>query len=87
MIEENKLLLKQKYDSAKSLGQSVNDSKQRINELKTMIEQRRVQRSVAGISGGESGVEVEDDPEEQRCKDLIEQVRACQGKRTGDVVC
>jgi hypothetical protein len=46
-----------------------------------------VQRSVAGISGGESGVEVEDDPEEQRCKDLIEQVRACQGKRTGDVVC
>jgi kinesin family protein 6/9 len=67
VIEENKLLLKQKYDSAKSVGQAVNDSKQRITELKALIEQRRVQRAM-------SGNEDEEDPEEDRCKELIEKV-------------
>ncbi len=67
MIEENKLLLKQKYDSAKGVGQAVNDSKQRITELKALIEQRRVQRAM-------SGDDDQDDPEEERCKDLIEKV-------------
>lgn len=48
--------------------QVVNDSKERINELKALIEQRRVQRAMSGDEDGE-------DPEEERCKDLIEQVR------------
>eukprot|EP00798_Chlamydomonas_sp_ICE-L_P003530 gene3530-13597_t len=58
-----------KYDSAKTLGQSVNESKQRINDLKTLIEQRRVQRSVAGGPDGE----MEDDHEELQYKAQIEQ--------------
>eukprot|EP00955_Chlamydomonas_euryale_P084214 363937-Chlamydomonas_euryale.AAC.9 len=59
-------LLKQKYDAAKAVGQEVNDSKGRITELKTLIEQRRVQRIMAGEESA-------DDPEEERCKDLIEE--------------
>eukprot|EP00798_Chlamydomonas_sp_ICE-L_P003531 gene3531-13598_t len=59
----------EKYDSAKTLGQSVNESKQRINDLKTLIEQRRVQRSVAGGPDGE----MEDDHEELQYKAQIEQ--------------
>uniref|UniRef100_A0A7R9YQE6 Kinesin-like protein n=1 Tax=Chlamydomonas euryale TaxID=1486919 RepID=A0A7R9YQE6_9CHLO len=66
VIEENKALLKQKYDAAKAVGQEVNDSKGRITELKTLIEQRRVQRIMAGEESA-------DDPEEERCKDLIEE--------------
>ena len=70
VIEENKLLLKQKYEAAKGVGQAVNDSKQRITELKAMIEQRRVQRAMSGNGDEDEGAE---DPEEARCKDLIEQ--------------
>ncbi len=66
VIEANKALLKQKYDAAKALGASVNASKERINTLKTQIEQRRVQRSMAGDSTGT-------DPEEEHAKELIEQ--------------
>ncbi|KAG1675136.1 hypothetical protein FOA52_003359 [Chlamydomonas sp. UWO 241] len=65
VIEENKALLKAKYDEAKLTGQAVNDSKGRITELKGIIEQRRVQRAMAGDEG--------DDPEEERCKELIDQ--------------
>ena len=65
------MLLKQKYDQAKSVGQAVNDSKQRITELKSIIEQRRVQRAMTAQEG-EDPDEV-DDPEEGRCRDLIEQ--------------
>lgn len=38
MIEENKLLLKQKYEDAKKLGESVNKSRTAINILKAQIE-------------------------------------------------
>ena len=71
VIEENKLLLKQKYDSAKGVGQSVNDSKQRITELKALIEQRRVQRAMTGQYDTEG--DDSDDPEEARFKVLIEE--------------
>lgn len=46
-IEDNKLLLKAKYDEAKALGQAVNASKARINELKGHIEMWRAQRAAA----------------------------------------
>lgn len=58
--------------------QVVNDSKERINELKALIEQRRVQRAMSGDEDGE-------DPEEERCKDLIEQVRVRGTEGTGHV--
>lgn len=47
----------------------LNTLQTRINELKALIEQRRVQRSMAGNTSGD------DDPEEMRCKDLIEKAR------------
>lgn len=47
VIEDNKQLLKAKYDQAKALGASVNASKGRINELRSQIEQWRMQRSAA----------------------------------------
>ena len=73
VIEENKALLKSKYDVAKTLGGAVNDSKAHINELRSAIEQRRMQRAAAALSGGDS---LDDnDPEEARFKDQMEKVR------------
>lgn len=71
VIEENKALLKQKYDAAKALGQQVNASKQRINELKAHIEQRRVQRSMSEPATPPE--QLAPDPEEERAKAAIEQ--------------
>lgn len=47
VIDDNKLLLKAKYDEAKALGEAVNASKARINELKGHIELWRAQRAAA----------------------------------------
>lgn len=47
MIEDNKLLLKAKYDEAKALGEAVNASKARINEAKGQIELWKAQRAAA----------------------------------------
>lgn len=74
MIEENKALLKSKYESAKGLGAAVNDSKGRINELRAAIETRRMQRSAAAVAAGRSPEELGEDAEEERCKGLMEQV-------------
>ena len=69
VIEENKALLKQKVDTAKGIGAQVNDSKNKINEVKALIEQRRVQRSLSGDA--EAG---DDDPDELRWKQMIDKV-------------
>lgn len=71
VIEENKALLKQKYGEAKALGAAVNAARNRINELKATIEQRRVQRGVQAVAEGGDGAAAAD-PEEERCKALIE---------------
>lgn len=47
VIDDNKLLLKAKYDEAKALGEAVNASKARINELRAQIELWRAQRAAA----------------------------------------
>lgn len=47
MIDDNKLLLKAKYDEAKALGEAVTASKARINELRAHIELWRAQRAAA----------------------------------------
>jgi hypothetical protein len=47
VIDDNKLLLKAKYDEAKALGEAVNASKARINEAKGQIELWRAQRAAA----------------------------------------
>lgn len=45
-IEGNKRTLKQRYGEAKVLGEQVNNSRKRINTLKTQIEQHRIRRSM-----------------------------------------
>ncbi|GFH05644.1 kinesin-like protein [Haematococcus lacustris] len=71
VIEENTALLESKYRAAKEMGGVVNASKARMNELKALIEQRRIQRSVAAMQG-DADAAAADDPEENRCKALIE---------------
>lgn len=64
-IEENKRTLKQRYGEAKTLGEQVNNSRKKINTLKTQIEQHRIRRSM----------QVEDDydnDEEDRLRNAIE---------------
>lgn len=47
----------------------------RINELRSAIEQRRMQRGAAAVAAGMSPEQLtDDDPEESRCKELMEQV-------------
>jgi len=75
VIEENKALLKQKYELAKALGGKVNSNKKRINELKALIEQRRVQRAVGGLTDGQQAAS-EPDREEESAKLLIEKEKA-----------
>lgn len=60
--------MKAKYDAAKALGAVVNEAKGKVSELKALIEQRRVQRSVLG-----GDMEAED-PEEERAKVAMEKV-------------
>ena len=36
-MEENKQILKEKYDEARKIGAVVNQSRQRINDLKNMV--------------------------------------------------
>ena len=72
VIEENKALLKTRYEEAKGMGAEVNDAKQRIQELRALLEQRRVQRSVAALSGGSGEDEAGPDAEEERLKQQVE---------------
>ena len=54
-----------------SLLLQVNDCKHRISELKALIQQRRVQQSMASLTEG--AAEQAADPEEERAKAQIEQ--------------
>ncbi|KAM5163296.1 kinesin-like protein KIF6 [Mantella aurantiaca] len=49
-IEDNKVLLKQRFAEAKSLGEEVNNVRNRINHLKGEVEKRRMQRAALGVS-------------------------------------
>ncbi|XP_055492316.1 kinesin-like protein KIF6 isoform X2 [Leucoraja erinacea] len=49
-IEDNKHLLKQRYMEAKSLGEKVNQARNKINQLKGQLEQRRMQRAASGVT-------------------------------------
>ena len=78
-IEDNKLVLKDKFQEAKALGQIVTESKKRIAAFKALIEKRRVERAVQGIGAappdgevGEAEGEGGADPEEQRIKGDID---------------
>lgn len=74
-IEENKQTLKQRYAEAKRLGEQVNSSRQKINSIKTQIEQQRVRRSMQGFVNGTEGID-DVDPVEQSLRQAIEEEKA-----------
>lgn len=74
-IEENKQTLKQRYAEAKRLGEQVNSSRQKINSIKTQIEQQRVRRSMQGFVNGTEGME-DVDPAEKSLRQAIEEEKA-----------
>ena len=55
VIEDNKLLLKQKYDEAKRLGETVNAARAQINTLKGQIEACRRDRAISEVAVSEGG--------------------------------
>ena len=68
-------MLKEKYEAAKSMGKQLNDSKDKINQLRAMIEQIRIKRSVARIvdqSPEDDSDQV--DPEEVKAKAMLDKV-------------
>lgn len=54
-IDENKRVLKEKYDRAKALAETVNKCRDETNRLKGEIEKRRVERAMATIVEGGDG--------------------------------
>lgn len=51
-IEDNKILLKQKYDEAKAMAEKVNIARNETNRLKTEIERKRVEMAMVSITEG-----------------------------------
>nr|XP_022332099.1 kinesin-like protein KIF6 [Crassostrea virginica] len=68
-IEGNKHDLKQRYAEAKSLGEAVNKSRQKINHVKGQIEQHRMQLAMQGLVDGNNQ---EIDEVEQELRDEME---------------
>ncbi|XP_061824484.1 kinesin-like protein KIF6 isoform X1 [Nerophis lumbriciformis] len=73
IIENNRSLLKERSAQARKLGDQLQDTKQKINELKKQIEIRRRQRAVHGVTENHQNVERELDPLEENLRKNIEQ--------------
>ncbi|XP_063774909.1 kinesin-like protein KIF6 isoform X2 [Pseudophryne corroboree] len=64
-IEDNKALLRKRFAEAKSLGEEVNNVRNRINHLKAEVEQRRMQRAALGVSSSPDELNKYDPAEEE----------------------
>ena len=73
-IEENKTLLRQRYDSAKEMGLKVNEARSSINSLKGKIESLRVERANQG-GEGKSGAAADEEEYDTLESNLQSQVR------------
>lgn len=49
-IEDNKQILKQRFSEAKALGESINETRSKIGQLKDAITQRHLQQVALGVS-------------------------------------
>ncbi|XP_054861520.1 kinesin-like protein KIF6 [Amphiprion ocellaris] len=72
-IEDNKSLLKQRSAETRRLREQLNESRDRITELKKQLEMRRRQRAAHGVMGNHKDSEEEDDPVEENLRKHIEQ--------------
>ncbi|NXD27149.1 KIF6 protein, partial [Spelaeornis formosus] len=70
-IEENKQLLKQRFDDAKCLGEKLNEVRNKINNLKGKIIQRQIQRAALAVSNPSE--ELTFDPAEENLRKQIEE--------------
>jgi kinesin family protein 6/9 len=61
VIEENKKVLREKYDAAKATAERVNRAREETNRLKSEIERRRVEKAMASIVEGTADGKLEDD--------------------------
>ncbi|NXB36391.1 KIF6 protein, partial [Eulacestoma nigropectus] len=70
-IEDNKQLLKQRFDEAKCLGEKLNEVRNKINHLKGKIIQRQIQRAALAVSNPSEGLTF--DPVEENLRMQIEE--------------
>ncbi|NXB01331.1 KIF6 protein, partial [Cnemophilus loriae] len=70
-IEDNKQLLKQRFDEAKCLGEKLNEVRNKINHLKGKIIQRQIQRAALAVSNPSE--ELTFDPVEDNLRMQIEE--------------
>ncbi|XP_071376202.1 kinesin-like protein KIF6 [Centroberyx affinis] len=70
-IEDNKALLKQRLAEARTLGEQVNEARNRVNELKKQLEMHRMQRAAHGVMG--SYTEMEEDAAEENLRKQMEE--------------
>ncbi|XP_053794711.1 kinesin-like protein KIF6 isoform X1 [Vidua chalybeata] len=70
-IEDNKQLLKQRFDEAKCLGEKLNEVRNKINHLKGKIIQRQIQRAALAVSNPSE--ELRFDPVEENLRMQIEE--------------
>ncbi|NWT17469.1 KIF6 protein, partial [Vireo altiloquus] len=70
-IEDNKQLLKQRFDEAKCLGEKLNEVRNKINHLKGKIIQRQIQRAALAVSNPSEGLM--SDPVEENLRMQIEE--------------
>ncbi|NXY28320.1 KIF6 protein, partial [Pomatorhinus ruficollis] len=72
-IEDNKQLLKQRFDEAKCLGEKLNEVRNKITRLKGKIIQRRIQRAALAVSNPSE--ELTFDPVEENLRMQIEELK------------
>ncbi|XP_025053632.1 kinesin-like protein KIF6 isoform X3 [Alligator sinensis] len=70
-IEDNKQLLKQRFAEAKSLGEKVNEVRNKINHLKEEITQRHMQRAALGVASPSEELN-KSDPVEEKLRAQLE---------------
>ncbi|NXC54873.1 KIF6 protein, partial [Aleadryas rufinucha] len=70
-IEDNKQLLKQRFDEAKCLGEKLNEVRNKINHLKGKIIQRQIQRAALAVSNPSE--ELTFDPVEENLRMQMEE--------------
>ncbi|NWV73369.1 KIF6 protein, partial [Dasyornis broadbenti] len=70
-IEDNKQLLKQRFDEAKCLGEKLNEARNKINHLKGKIIQRQIQRAALAVSNPSE--KLTSDPVEENLRMQIEE--------------
>ncbi|EGR31732.1 kinesin family member 6, putative [Ichthyophthirius multifiliis] len=54
VMEENKNVLKEKFEKARQLGQQVNNARSKIDQMKNIIEDLRKERALKGLLEGEN---------------------------------